>query len=129
MNSTIIEIEKLHRAYTETTGLQCNLRVHERAFADFLAHGFTTDDLICVLKYLMRENQRMAGAKFTLRLDRLMDYEYRHFDSLLSEARAGQRNRVKPAPKAETLKSWRGLPTQTEHGAPCRRVGDILRNL
>jgi len=86
-------IEQLHNCYVEQTGLQVNLRVHERAWMDFIEHGYTVDDLRLVLQHLKRENRRMECCQFSVRLDRLLDFEYRHFDSMLAEARAIERNR------------------------------------
>lgn len=103
-------IESVHTCYCQMTGLQVNQRVHERAYADFLAAGYTVADLELVLGHIKRENRRMAGASFSLRLDRLLDFDYRHFDSILSEARALQRNRVVRTPRQEVLQQLRKLP-------------------
>jgi hypothetical protein len=121
-------IESCHQCYCQMTHMEIRLPIWERAFSDFLEHGFTVEDLQMVLGYLMRENRRMNGAKFSLRLNTLLDFEYRRFDSFLSEAKAIQRNKrvTKPADKA--LDEWRGLPTKTGTDNTARTAGDVLRS-
>ena len=120
-------IESIHACYCSCSGLSVNLMVHSRAIVDFLAHGFTEDDLRCVLLHLKRENARMNGAAYSLRIDRLLDFEYRRFDSLLSEARAQQRNRVVRTPAERVLATRTGgvLPTRT--GDTSRAAGEVAR--
>lgn len=92
--------QEVHKAFCACTGTQPNYRVHERAYVDYLSYGYTAADLILVLKHLLHENRRMNGAAYSLRIDKLLDFEYRHFDAVLSEARAVSRNRRgAPTPK------------------------------
>jgi hypothetical protein len=101
-------IEAIHQTYEQITGLSIKLPVHERAIGDFLAHGFTQEEFALVLRHLVRENKRMNGAAYSLRIDRLIDYEYRRLDSLLSEAKALERNRPKQSPAENVLAQFRG---------------------
>ena len=118
-------IEQLHACYQQVTGLEVRLMVWDRAFVDFLATGYTVEDLKLVLEHLMRENKRMNGARFSLRLNSLLDFEYMRFDSLLSEARAVQRNRVVRTPQEKALQAWRGLPTQTGTSDSAQAAGKV----
>lgn len=106
-------IDALHDAYTSITGLEVKKCIHIRAYADYLAHGFTLDDWRCVLLYLRLQNRRMNGAAYSLRLNSLLDFEYHKFDSFLAEARAVHRNRVVPSAREKVLNSWRGMPPET----------------
>lgn len=119
-------VESLHACYVSCTGLAVNLRVQERAFSHFLSVGYTEDDLRCVLCYLKRENKRMKGAAYSLRLSKLLDFEYRHFDDLLSEARAKERNRVVRTPAQRVVAQFRGY-TETKTGPPVKTAGEHLK--
>lgn len=120
----------IHAVFCSATGTTPNLMIHERAYADFIAHGFTGDDLRCVLDYLRRENKRMNGAKFSMRLDRLLDFEYRHFDSILCEARARERNQKQPlTPREKVLQQLRPTVSNTETGTVAITIKDVLRKI
>lgn len=121
------QISDLHSCYCEVSGLSINARVHERAFQDFLSSGFTVDDMRLVLTHLKRENKRMNGAAFSLRIDKLLDFEYRRFDSILSEAKAKNRNRVVQTPSEQVLQEWRKLPSTAGTATTAKPVKDILR--
>lgn len=127
MNSAVNSVESVHACYCSCSGLSVNLRVHERAIVDFLAHGFTEDDLRMVLLHLKRENGRMSGASYSLRIDRLLDFEYRRFDSLLSEARAQHRNRVVRTPAERVLATRTGGVMPTHTGDTSRAAGEVAR--
>lgn len=111
------DIEQLHSCYIQMTGMEVRLTVWERAFSDFLAHGFTCDDLQTVLGHILRENRRMQGAQFSLRLNTLLDYQYERFDSLLSEATAIQRNRIQRTPRQAVLEATGRVETKTGNTA------------
>jgi hypothetical protein len=111
------EIESLHACYTQMTHVEIRIQVWERAFADFLEHGYTCDDLQLVLGHILRENRRMQGAKFSLRLNTLLDFEYMRFDSLLGEAKAIQRNRIMRSPKQAVLEATGRAETKTANTA------------
>ena len=65
MNNAVNAVESVHACYCSCSGLSVNLMVHSHAIVDFLAHGFTEDDLRCVLLHLKRENARMNGASYS----------------------------------------------------------------
>jgi hypothetical protein len=121
-------IEQAHKCYCDLTGLVINLRVHERVISDFLEHGFTVEDLELVLRHLKRENARMSGAAYSLRIDKLLDFEYRRFDSLLSEARAHKRNRVVRTPADRVMAQFRGHDETTTGSTP-QAVRAVLRQM
>lgn len=89
--------QMLHEAFCSGTKSTPNYRVWERAYADFLDKGYTCADLVMVLAHIVRENKRMNGAAYSLRQNKLFDFEYMHFDALLNEAKGKARNR-RPAP-------------------------------
>jgi len=118
----------IHDTFTDEIGAEPNYRVHERAYYDFLAAGYTADDLRLVMQYLKLENKRMNGAKHSLRLDRLLDFDYRRFDSLLNCARAVKRNAVlPPTPREVVLHEFRR--TAPEPNGKCKHVGEFLKSL
>lgn len=120
-------IQELHDLYCSITKRSVRRVIHERVYSDFLEKGFTSDDLRVVLEYLLSENRK--GAKWSTFHDKIFDFEYRHFDSILSEARARQRNRVKVAnPAQRVVEQFRNTKTVTEQ-APAKSVGQLLREL
>ena len=70
----------------------------------------------------------MNCAAYCLRLDKLLDFEYRHFDGLLSMARAVDRNRVRTTPAQRVVAQFRGY-TETKSSPPAKSVGEILKSL
>lgn len=118
-------IESLHACYQQMTHLEIRLPAWERRFAAFLSAGYTVDDLQTVLGHLMRENRKMNGAHYSLRLDRLLDFEHAKFDGLLAEARAMQNSRPKRTHQERALQAWRGLPTQTGTSDTSKPIGTI----
>lgn len=124
--------ESIHAAFCLETGMACNFRVWERAFLHFITHGFTTADLEIVLRYLKRENKRMTGAAFSLRPDKIFDFEYMRFDSLLGEARAKERNIRKAQSSSERAVAAYEKPVDPEQAdsrvkGNGRHISDFLR--
>lgn len=99
MEATPNRVDELHKVWCMETGQTANQRIWERAYVDFLQH-YTADDLRLVLQHIKSLNKK-SDAKFSLRLNKFFDFEYMHFDALLSEAKATKRNR-RPAPDAKT---------------------------
>src|SRR6185295_4995290 len=129
MSATFDQLHELHDIYVEMTGKCANYSINEAVYHDFIKKGFTCNDLRIVLAYLARENRRMRGAQYSTRLDLLMDWEYRRFDSLLSEAKAHHRNRCSPKTARESvLNSFRPVLSESVTGLP-RSVKDILAEL
>jgi hypothetical protein len=122
--------ESILAVFAELTGQTPRLMVHQPALLDFIAHGFTAEDMRVVLLHIQRQNRRMSGAKFSLRLDRLLDYEYRHFDGLLSEAQAQNRNRPKPpTPREQVLAQLRPQVTTDTGTGTAKSITDVMRTL
>jgi hypothetical protein len=71
----------------------------------------------------------MNGAHYSLRLDRLLDFEHAKFDGLLSEARAMQKSRPKRTHQERALQEWRGLPTKTGTENTAKPAGSIAAEL
>lgn len=118
----------IHAAFTEESGAEPNYRVHERAYHDFIATGYTVADLRLVMQHLKSENKKMNGAKHSLRLDRLLDFDYRRFDSLLNCAKAQHRNRIKPpTPREAVLHAFRGVAPEPV-GNP-HHIREVFANL
>lgn len=116
----------IHSAFFEESGAEPNYRVHERAYHDFISTGYTVADLRLVMQHIKSENKKMNGAKHSLRLDRLLDFDYRRFDSLLTEAKAIRRNRIpKPTEKEKTLTAWRGC--EPVKNGDCHKLSEFLR--
>lgn len=100
-------IEDLQATWCRLTGQELNRKALERMFFDFLNAAFTADDLRCVVVNMQASNKRMTGAAFSFRVHRVIgDLEW--FASMLGEARAMERNRIKPVtPRNEVLSQWR----------------------
>jgi hypothetical protein len=124
----IAQLQSLHNCYCTLSGFEARYAIHERAYAEFIAAGFTEDDLRCVILFLKREN-KSGNRTYSLRLNKLLDFEFRHFDSLLGEARARDRNRIKPPTNAQrVVEQFRHTKTVTGE-APMKSIGQILREL
>jgi len=92
------QILQLHRLYVEQTGHAVSLGFdRERAWFDFLARGWTEDDLRLVIEKIksgIRRGERRPGALKFRNLIVQLDY----FDEDLAEARAAARvKRMDPA--------------------------------
>lgn len=89
---------------------------------------FTEDDLTCVLNDLMRFNRGSNGAKFRINLQKICGCA-ETFASLLGEARAKQRNKIKATtPQEQVLKEFRRSPEQQSTGNT-RSVSEVFRAL
>lgn len=123
------EAKLIHAAFSEEIGAEPKFKVHERAYFDFIATGYTADDVRLVIRHIKSENKKMNGAEHSLRVDRLLDFDYRRFDSLLTQAKAIRRNRIKPASEKEkTLTAWRGCEPVGGNGNG-RHVSEIFKNM
>lgn len=103
-------IASLHAAWERASGTTLKLKVWERGIDSFIKAGFTEADVICVFKYARRENARFTSniQGFTITPFKVFDFEYRWFDSLLSQARASERNRrPKPTECERTLATYK----------------------
>lgn len=122
------QLKAIYDCYCNISGFNPRYAIHERAIAEFVTAGFVEDDLRCVLLFLKRENRR-GNCTYSLRIDKLLDFEFRHFDALLSEARCKERNRPKVATPAQAvLANFRSTHTTTE-SAPAKSVSQLLKEL
>lgn len=109
-------IASLHAAWELASKTTLKLKVWERGIASFIEAGFTEDDVRCVFAYARRENAKFTSAiqGFTITPFKVFDFEYRWFDSLLSQARASERNR-RPAPtERDKVIALREKPVEPE---------------
>lgn len=123
------QIASLLLVWQQLTGQPLNMLAMQRMFYDYLAIGFTEDDLRCVLEHLNRENRKMKGrAAFAIRAHRVVgDLEY--FGSMLGEARAMQRNQVKRTPAERILATRTGGVTETKTGDTARPAKAVVKNV
>lgn len=127
-NSIPAMIQECHKVFCAETGTEPNMAIHQRAYADFISKGYTPDDLRLVIWFLKRENKRMNGAKFSMRLDKLLDFDYRHFDGLLCEAKPVWRNTKPVSAKTQVLQQFRR--TSEPDGGPAPRiVKDVMKGM
>ena len=136
---TLTPIETLHATWCREAShnpqepLRVNIRVWERAYADFLSKGYTEEDLAVVIRHVKYVNKK-EDKKFSLRQNKFFDFEYMHFDSLLQEAQARNRNR-RPAPteKEKAIESLRPVvdPEQasTIGISAGRHISELFRKL
>lgn len=94
-----------HSTFCRLTNGTAKFAIWEREWHAFSQH-YSVDDLRCYLEFLQRENKRMNGAAYSLSLHRILDSEYKHFDALLSLAKAAERNRRVITPREQVLQSF-----------------------
>lgn len=129
-------IASLHAAWEKASGTILKIKIWERAIASFIEAGYTEADVEICFRYAHRENAKFTSAiqGFTITPFKVFDFEYRWFDSLLSQARASERNR-RPAPTPkEVVISLREKPVDLETADPRingngRHLRDVLKNL
>lgn len=95
------DVQRLHDIWCAGTNTRPNRMIWEAAYVDFLAKGFTPEDLQTVIDHIKHINKR-DGAKFSLRQNLIFDWKYERFDSLLQEAPATKRNLRKPMTAKES---------------------------
>lgn len=126
-----LQLKQLHDCYCKMTGFCANYRVYEGAWHHFSKSGYTENDLRAVLSYLLLENRRNRYA-YSLKLSKLLDWQHHHFDALLCEARAKQRNRrPQPTQRDKVLSAYLKEVRPDEKPQPliCQSVKDVLRRI
>lgn len=130
MTDPRVTIQQLHQLYVEVTGHAVSLGFdRERAWFDFLARGFTEDDLRLVIEKIKsgirRGERRPAALKFHNLIVQL-DY----FEEDLCEARAIARvKRVNPGRAAVLRATGRDDRPPTEEAKPVSEVAlKVLRD-
>lgn len=129
-------ITELHNEWERASGQTLRIKVWERAFADFIAHGYTCEDIAVCFRYARRENARFTSniQGFTITPFKVFDFEYRWFDSLLSQARTSERNRRPKPTERERIIAAREMVVEPEMGdSRINGVGmhlkDVLKSL
>ena len=117
----------LHETWNLTAGQELHYRATERIFYEADKLGFTPDDLKLVLQHVLSYNKTHKHAPMKVQVHKLLgDLEI--FASILAEAKAKERNRVKPpTPKESILESWRPTNGERVSGANCHRLSDFLK--
>jgi|SRR6185503_4096041 len=120
--------KRLHQTFCQITGFEPKYAIYERSWADYVTKGFTEADLRCVLLFLIGENRRNTFS-YSLRLGKLLDFQYHHFADLLAEAQAKHRNRRSPKTARESvLNSFRPAVVEPVVGM-AKSVKEILAEM
>lgn len=120
------EAEEIVAQYIRLTGREARVAIYEHSLFDFIRAGFSSTDFVCVVTFLLRENKRNKF-QYSLKLGHLIN-DHQRFMDLLGEAKAKERNRIKPAtPKEAVLQAWRPTCGERVNGASVRRISDILK--
>jgi hypothetical protein len=122
------QIKQLHRCWCDLTGQDLNLRATERLFYELLNSDFTVDDLGCVVRYVLAFNRKHLDCPMKVQFHRICG-DLEQFASVLAEARAKERNRIKPlTARASVVQAFRpvadveGSATGNSH-----RIGEFLQ--
>lgn len=119
-------VAELHRVYCALTGSSAKLMVWERDWLAFSQTGYTKEDLQSVLFWILRENKKLEKKyQRSVWLSKLIG-DLRHFDDMLNEAQASNRNHKPATPKAQVLQQFRGMSEPEVNGA-AKRVGDVIK--
>ena len=121
------KLKALHACWCHMTGQELHFKATDRLFYEMFKMDFTTDDLLCVLKHVLSYNRTHPNAQMKVQVHKLLgDLEV--FASILAEARAKERNRVKPlTPKESALEAWRPTCGERVNGANLHRLSDFLK--
>lgn len=119
------QLKLLHSCWCTTTGQDLHFKATERLFYELWKMEFKPDDLLCVLKHCLAYNKTHQNAQMKIQIHKLCgDLEV--FASILAEARAKERNRIKPTtPKESVLSSWRGV--KPESNGNCHKLSEFLK--
>lgn len=107
------EADKLCHQYTHLTGREARVQVYEYSLFAFFQAGFTCDEFVLVLNFLLRENKRNRF-QYSIKLGHLIQ-DLSRFMDLLGEAKAVERNRPpKPTPRDIVLSDFRRVTPEPE---------------
>ena len=122
------QIKQLHRCWCDLTGQELNLRATERLFYELLNSDFTVDDLGCVVRYVLAFNRKHLDCPMKVQFHKICG-DLEQFASVLAEARARERNRVKgPTPRAAVLQAFRPVSGQELSGTGnTHSIGDFIK--
>lgn len=127
------QIHALHALWCKLTGQspeEIRYATCERLLFEYVHSGFTEDNLLHVLTFIMHQNQKASHPRYRTRLlfHRIMDLET--FASILGEAGPWYRNRKqKPTAKSLTVAAFRGEAPQVEQSGSTRSVKEIFKSL
>jgi len=119
------QLEQLHQTYCRLTGQNLSLRFdRERLWFEFLRAGFTSANLIQVVRYLQKEIRHTRRNVGALKLSNLLQLDRFEEDLNISRVRlsAPATARQKPLPAAPTCS-----PAEQERGR--QRALEQLRQL
>jgi hypothetical protein len=108
--------------YNELTGAVARPKVYERLAFDFMAIGFSQDDLELVVRHLQRENAK-NDFKYSLDLRRLLS-DHQTFNDHLSRATAIKSRQRTPAQKV--LNEFRRI-TPEDAKDSFRSIGEVIK--
>jgi hypothetical protein len=119
---------KIIEAYNAVTGDRQSLMAWEFKLHQFVQAGYSANDMVGVLKYLLDENQNNPFHKnkpYSLALGPLLDLQ--RFADLRSRAMQKYGKKANKTAGAQVLKNWRGFGSGDESAA--RLVGEVLRKI
>lgn len=124
MNSLQPQADELIHQYVHLTGREARVSVYEYALFDFFRAGFTCEEFVLVITFMLRENKRNRF-QYSLKLGNLIN-DHARFMDFLGEAKAKMRNAIKPtSEKEKTLTAWRGC--EPVSNGSVHRISDFLK--
>ncbi len=128
MNSLQPQADELILQYVHLTGREARVTIYEHMLFDFFRAGFTCEEFVLVVSFLVRENKRNKF-QYSLKLGNLIN-DHARFMDLLGECKARERNRVSPPrPKECVLHQFRGItPEKPGNCIPIKAVFEKLRD-
>jgi hypothetical protein len=126
--TTTETLASILEAYTLLSGREAKLPIYEHSLFDWVRAGFTKEDMIIVVQFIVREN-RHNTFKYSLKLGHLIN-DHQRFNDLLEEAKAKERNR-RPAmtPKEKVLSQLRPVMGETMTVTEIPTAGEILKRV
>lgn len=126
MTSLQSQADELILQYAHLTGREARVRAYEYALFSFFQAGFTCDEFVLVLNFVLRENKK-NNFKYSIMLGNLIR-DHGRFMDLLGEAKAKDRNHVKPpTPKELVLESFRGVAPEPK--GKTRHVSEVFNEM
>ena len=122
------QIQSLHSCWCQTTGQPLHFKATERLFYEMAKLDFVSDDLLCVLKFVLSYNKTHQNAQMKVQVHKLCG-DLETFASILGEARAKERNKIpKPTPKEIVLEQFRRVtPEAKGNCVPISQVFEAMR--
>lgn len=122
------EAEEIIAQYVKLTGREARVSIYEFSLFDFLRAGFTCEEFVMVLTFLLRENKRNKF-QYSIKLGALIN-DHQRFMDLLGEAKAKQRSTpAKPTEAAKVLASWRGTKPVSASNGELRHISEVFQEM